>query len=47
MRVFRVPAGLDHVDVVTPHGGGPGTFIIGDDTSLLHQPTVIRVPLAR
>ena len=44
-RVFRVPAAIDHVDVVTPHGGGPGAFIIGDDNSFFHKPTVVRVPL--
>ena len=45
VRVFRVPSNLNQIDAVTPHGGGPGAFIIGDDNSLLHKPTVIRVPL--
>jgi hypothetical protein len=45
VRVFRVPADIKQVDVVTPHGGGPGAFIIGDENSLWHKPTVLRLSL--
>jgi hypothetical protein len=45
VRVFRVPSGVRQVDVITPHGGGPGALIIGDENSFLHKRTVIRIPL--
>jgi hypothetical protein len=43
-RVFSIPAGARDVGLVLEHGGsGPGLFIIGDDLSLLHKRTVVRL----
>ena len=34
VRVFRVPAELEYVDVVTPHGGGPGVISFLDGSAV-------------
>jgi hypothetical protein len=43
-RVFALPADVRDAGLVLEHGGsGPGLFIIGDDLSLLHKRTVVRL----
>jgi hypothetical protein len=43
-RVFRAPIDARDVGLVLEHGGsGPGRFIIGDDLSLLHKRTIVRL----
>jgi hypothetical protein len=43
-RVFHLPADARDVGLVLEHGGsGPGRFIIGDDLSLLHKRTIVRL----
>jgi hypothetical protein len=46
VRVFDLPADAKDVGLVksTNTGPGPGMFVIGDGGSLLHRPTVIRLP---
>lgn len=44
-RTFRVPEGAGDVGLVTGHGGCCiSTLIIGDDSSLFHKRTYIRLP---
>ncbi|HEX5324169.1 MAG TPA: hypothetical protein VFW40_10310, partial [Capsulimonadaceae bacterium] len=40
--VFDVPAGASDIALNLGHNG-PGLFIIGDDESALHKPTIIRL----
>lgn len=42
MRKFIVPADAHNPGLVVAHGRFPGIFIIGDDQSLFHKPTVVR-----
>jgi hypothetical protein len=42
-RVFQVPADAHELGLVLDHHAGPGKFIIGDDLSLLHKRTIIRL----
>ena len=44
MRRFLVPADTPDPGLVIAHGRFPGIFIIGDDQSLFHKPTVVRFP---
>jgi len=41
---FIVPADIHNPDLVIAHRRFPGMFIIGDDQSLFHKPSVIRLP---
>jgi hypothetical protein len=47
-RLFKLPADADGLGLITGHGGGlgrfPGGFIIGDNASLFHKRTFIRLP---
>lgn len=46
-RTFQIPANAGPLALITGHGGPgcfPGLFIIGDDNSLLHKPTLVRLP---
>jgi hypothetical protein len=43
-RRFTVPADTPNPGLVIAHGRLPGMFIIGDDQSLFHKPSVIRFP---
>jgi len=45
VRIFTVLRGVSDLSLVVSHGGWPGWFIIGENNSLLHKPTV--VPLRR
>jgi hypothetical protein len=43
-RVFKVPAGVGELGLITGHGpSGISTFIIGDQGSLFHKRTFIRL----
>ena len=45
-RVFKVPENARELSLVTGHGGPgcfPGCFVIGDDSSLLHKRTLVRL----
>jgi hypothetical protein len=44
IRRFLVPADTHNLGLVIAHGRFPGMFIIGDDQSLFHKPSVIRFP---
>jgi hypothetical protein len=46
VRVFELSADAKNVGLVVSHntGPGPGLFVIGDGSSLLHRPTIIRLP---
>jgi hypothetical protein len=47
VRTFEVPATSSRLVLVMGHGGSinfPGMFIIGDDSSLFHKPTIVRLP---
>jgi hypothetical protein len=41
-RVFQVPADSHGIGLGFAHAG-PGRFIIGDDGSFLHKPTIVRI----
>jgi len=41
-RVFQVPADSHGIGLAFTHAG-PGKFIIGDDGSFLHKPTIVRI----
>jgi hypothetical protein len=46
-RVFKLPAHSSGLGLITGHGGPgcfPGCFIIGDDSSLFHKRTLVRLP---
>lgn len=46
-RWFDVPAGAAPLRLAIAHEGSaaaPGLFIIGDDLSWLHQPTIVKLP---
>jgi hypothetical protein len=43
-RRFVVPAGAHAPGLVVAHGRFPGMFIIGDNESLFHKPSVVRFP---
>lgn len=46
-RWFDVPAGAAPLRLAIAHEGSaaaPGLFIIGDDSSWLHQPTIMKLP---
>ena len=43
-RRFTLPAEAHNPGLVFAHGRFPGMFIIGNDESLFHKPTVIRFP---
>jgi hypothetical protein len=46
-RVFKLPAAAGGLGLITGHGGPgcfPGCFIIGDDASLFHKRTFVRLP---
>jgi hypothetical protein len=45
-RTFKVPANAGKLGLITGHGGpfNPGVIIIGDEASLLHKPTFVRIP---
>ncbi len=46
-RVFKLPAHSTRLGLITGHGGPgcfPGCFIIGDDSSLFHKRTFVRLP---
>jgi hypothetical protein len=45
-RVFKVPADARELGLITGHGGPgcfPGCFIIGDNASLFHKRTLVRL----
>jgi hypothetical protein len=45
-RVFKVPVDTGEIGLITGHGGPgcfPGCFIIGDDSSLFHKRTFVRL----
>jgi hypothetical protein len=44
-RIFRLPAGSGGLGLITGHGGpvNPGKLVIGDESSLLHKPTYVRL----
>ena len=45
-RVFKLPAAAEGLGLITGHGGPgcfPGCFIIGDDASLFHKRTLVRL----
>ncbi len=43
-RVLEVPAGARSLGLVFTHVGvGPGKFVIGDDESLFHKRTIVRI----
>ena len=44
VRRFLVPADAQNPGLVIAHGRFPGVFIIGDDQSLFHQPSVVQFP---
>ncbi len=44
VRRFTLPADALKPGLVVAHGRFPGLFIIGDDQSLLHKPTVVLFP---
>jgi hypothetical protein len=46
VRVFELPAdaGSLGLTVEHPEGFGPGRFVISDESSFLHKPTLIRLP---
>jgi hypothetical protein len=41
--VFDLPQGITPPGLVISHGEFPGIIVIGDDQSLLHQPTIMRL----
>lgn len=43
-RRFYLPSDVREAGLVVAHGWFPGLFIIGDDQSLLHKPTVTPLP---
>ncbi len=46
-RTFLLPADASGLGLITGHGslaGFPAAFIIGDEASLLHPPTFVRLP---
>lgn len=43
-RRFVLPVDAHNPGVVIAHGRFPGMFIIGDDQSLFHKPSVVRFP---
>ena len=46
-RVFKLPAAAGGLGLITGHGGPgcfPSCFIIGDDASLFHKRTFVRLP---
>jgi hypothetical protein len=43
VRVFDLPKNAVDPSAIVLHGEGPGWFVIGDDASLLHKRTVIRL----
>ena len=43
-RVFKVPVGVGELGLITGHGpSGISTFIIGDQGSLFHKRTFVRL----
>jgi hypothetical protein len=44
VRVFELPADARGVGLAVDHSGFPGDIIIGDDSSLFHRRTIIRLP---
>lgn len=42
-RIFHVAAAAHDLGLVLDHRVGPGKFIIGDDLSLLHKRTIVRL----
>jgi hypothetical protein len=44
-RIFKLPAGAGGLGLITGHGGplNLGALVIGDDSSLLHKPTYVRL----
>ncbi len=46
-RQFLLPVDTRNPGLVIAHGRFPGMFIIGDDQSLLHKPSVVRFPGVR
>ena len=43
-RQFAAPADATILGVVLTHGKFPGIFIISDDNSFLHRPSIVRFP---
>lgn len=43
-RSFVLPADAEHPGLIVAHSRFPGMFIIGDNESLLHKPSVVRFP---
>jgi hypothetical protein len=46
VQIFDLPDDARDVGLTVEHpvGPSPGLFIIGDDASLLHKPTIVRLP---
>lgn len=44
IRRFLVPANAHNPGLVITHGRFPGLFIIGDEQSLFHKPSIIQFP---
>jgi hypothetical protein len=46
VQVFDLPTEVGQVNLTIEHpvGFSPGLFIIGDEASLLHKPTIVRLP---
>jgi len=46
VQVFDLPPGADPIGLTVKHpvGFAPGLFIVGDEASLLHKPTIMRLP---
>lgn len=46
VRVFDIPPDLSEIGLAVRQAVfGPGIFIIGDDASLFHKPSIFRIPL--
>jgi hypothetical protein len=48
VRTFKVPANAGELGLITGHGGAggfPSILIIGDEASLLHKRTFVRLPV--
>ncbi len=43
IAVFDLPPGVSQPGLVIAHGAFPGSIIIGDDQSILHKPTIMRL----
>lgn len=43
--VFDVPAGTEQLGLVISHGAFPDAIVIGDEQSLFHKPTVVRLAI--